>query len=91
VTKRYTYDPSTFLPSRFFELSNQKDEKSLADIYESEYTSSSQKVQQTEDLGLKKQRAEIERLFEGLSGRLDALSNQHWTPKAVSSTLLYQP
>lgn len=81
-------DPNAFLPSRFMELQDSKSQKSLAEIYEDEYSSSKireagGKVVAEVDKDLEKKHSEIEELFEELSGKLDALSNARFTPKPV--------
>lgn len=70
------------------ELQDSKSNKSLAEIYEDEYTTAKEKeagrtVVHTLDKDLEKKHAEIEELFEDLSAKLDALSNARFTPKPV--------
>lgn len=72
------------------ELSDAKSNKSLAEIYEEDYTASKDKaagktVVHQLDKDLDKKHTEIEDLFDELSGKLDALSNARFTPKPVSS------
>jgi U3 small nucleolar RNA-associated protein MPP10 len=74
-----------FLPSRFFELKDTRSEKSLAQIYEGEYTAArnGDGVGDDRDGKLRKEHEEIEKLWEGICGKLDALCNAHFIPKQV--------
>lgn len=91
MVRQREIDPNAFLPSRFMELQDSKSSKSLAEIYEEDFTNSREKeagnkVVAKEDVELEKRHSEIEELFEELSGKLDALSNARFTPKPVSHT-----
>lgn len=71
------------------ELQDSKSNKSLAEIYEEDYSTSKEKeagrtVVHQLDKDLEKKHSEIEDLFDELSGKLDALSNARFTPKPVS-------
>lgn len=75
------------------ELQDVKSNKSLAEIYEEDYTNAKEKeagrtVTHELDTDLEKKHAEIEELFEELSGKLDALSNARFTPKPVRFFIL---
>lgn len=89
VVRKRPVDDKPFLPSRFFELQDTKSKQSLAEIYEDEYTSAQAGGVAGEDRDgkLKKEHQEIEKLWEGICGKLDALCNAHFTPKAVSTFL----
>ena len=92
VERRVAVDPNQFLPSRYIELQDTKSQKSLAEVYEDEYRDQREREQGNEvvqelDKDLMKRHDEIEALFEDLAARLDALSNAHFTPKAVSPAL----
>ncbi|KAK4692138.1 U3 small nucleolar RNA-associated protein MPP10, partial [Phenoliferia sp. Uapishka_3] len=92
VIRHRAVDPNAFLPSRFMELQDTKSNKSLAEIYEEDYTTAKEKdagraVVNELDKDLEKKHAEIEELFEELSGKLDALSNARFTPKAPKATI----
>ena len=77
-------DDKPFLPSRFFELNDQKSSKGLAEIYEDEYTAAATGTSGDDRDGkLKKEHEEIERIWNNICYKLDALSNAHFTPKAV--------
>ena len=70
------------------ELQDTKSNKSLAEIYEEDYSTAKEKEAGREvvhelDKDLEKKHTEIEDLFEELSGKLDALSNARFTPKPV--------
>ncbi len=86
VVRRRPVDDKPFLPSRFFELQDSKSKQSLAEIYEDEYTTAQSGGISGEDRDgkLKKEHQEIEKLWEGICGKLDALCNAHFTPKTVS-------
>ena len=87
VVRKRPVDDKPFLPSRFFELQDSKSKQSLAEIYEDEYTAAQSGGVAGEDRDgkLKKEHQEIEKLWENICGKLDALCNAHFTPKAVSS------
>lgn len=76
------------MPSRYLELQDTQSQKSLAEIYAEDYekskeTEAGRKVSNELDKDLEKKHQEIEDLFEELAGKLDALSNARFTPKAV--------
>ncbi|KIM85244.1 hypothetical protein PILCRDRAFT_66715 [Piloderma croceum F 1598] len=78
-----------FLPSRFFELQDTKSTQSLAQIYEDEYTAAQSGAAAGEDRDgkLEKEHDEIEKLWEGICGKLDALCNAHFMPKQPKATI----
>jgi U3 small nucleolar RNA-associated protein MPP10 len=70
------------------ELSGAQSSKSLAEIYEDEFSAERQRAEGQEvvhekDAKLEKEHEEIRRLFDDVCGKLDALSNAHFTPKPV--------
>lgn len=83
-------DDKPFLPSRFFELRDTKSTQSLAQIYEDEYvaTQTGGVAGEDRDGKLKQEHEEIEKLWEGICHKLDALCNTHFTPKQVRLSLL---
>jgi U3 small nucleolar RNA-associated protein MPP10 len=87
VVRKRPVDDKPFLPSRFFELQDTKSKHSLAQIYEDEYTAAQTGGVAGEDRDgkLKAEHEEITRTWEAISSKLDALSNAHFTPKAVST------
>ncbi|KAI0322714.1 U3 small nucleolar ribonucleoprotein complex, subunit Mpp10 [Amylostereum chailletii] len=89
VVRRRAVDDKPFLPSRFFELQDTKSKQSLAQIYEDEYTAAQTGGVSGEDRDgkLKKEHEEVEKIWEGISWKLDALSNAHFTPKAPKATI----
>ncbi|KAI0639368.1 U3 small nucleolar ribonucleoprotein complex, subunit Mpp10 [Trametes polyzona] len=89
VVRRRPVDDKPFLPSRFFELQDTKSKQSLAEIYEDEYTAAQTGGVAGEDRDgkLKKEHQEIEKLWENICGKLDALCNAHFTPKAPKATI----
>ncbi|KAF7339442.1 U3 small nucleolar ribonucleoprotein MPP10 [Mycena sanguinolenta] len=77
-----------FLPSRFFELKDTKSSQSLAQIYEQEYVAHAEgSTVDNRDGKLEKEHAEIEALWEGICGKLDALCNTHFIPKQPKATI----
>lgn len=68
-----------------FELKDTQSEKSLAQIYEDEYTAaaSGSKPADDRDGKLAESHKEITELWDGICYKLDALSNAHFTPKPV--------
>ncbi|KZT74654.1 Mpp10 protein [Daedalea quercina L-15889] len=89
VVRRRPVDDKPFLPSRFFELQDTKSKQSLAELYEDEYTTAQTGGAAGEDRDgkLKKEHEEIEKLWEQISGKLDALCNAHFTPKAPKASI----
>jgi U3 small nucleolar RNA-associated protein MPP10 len=85
VVRLRPMDDKPFLPSRFFELQDTKSSQSLAQIYEDEYTATQSGGVAGEDRDgkLRKEHEEIEKLWEGICGKLDALCNAHFIPKQV--------
>ncbi|QRV94699.1 U3 small nucleolar ribonucleoprotein mpp10 [Ceratobasidium sp. AG-Ba] len=85
VVRKREVDPKPFLPSRTFELKDTQSEKSLAQIYEEEYTAAragpSAAPIDDRDGKLAQEHKEIEELWDGICYKLDALSNAHFTPK----------
>lgn len=93
VLRRRALDAKPFLPSRVFELQDQQSTKSLAQIYEDEYTASSSKVSggagppiDDRDGKLRKEHEEIEKTWGEICYKLDSLSNANFTPKQVRTT-----
>jgi U3 small nucleolar RNA-associated protein MPP10 len=89
VVRRREMDDKAFLPSRFFELQDTQSSRSLAQIYEDEFTAASTaaaggKIVDPRDAKLQKEHEEIDRLWGEISYTLDALSNLNYTPKQVS-------
>lgn len=75
-----------------FELQDSRSQKSLAQIYEDEYTAArtgDTTVIDDRDGKLKKEHEEIESMWEAIAYKLDALSNAHFTPKAVRRVLFF--
>lgn len=94
VEKRLPFDPKAFLPSRLLDISGKQSEVGLGELYADEYSEQRQKAEGREvvdvrDAKLDKEHKEIEQLFDIVCGKLDALSNAHFTPKAVSSPLFF--
>ncbi|KAH9898432.1 U3 small nucleolar ribonucleoprotein complex, subunit Mpp10 [Cubamyces lactineus] len=89
VARKRPVDDKPFLPSRFFELQDTKSKQSLAEIYEDEYTAARTGGVAGEDRDgkLKKEHEEIEKLWENICSKLDALCNAHFTPKAPKATI----
>ena len=79
--------------SRRVELDDGKPQKSLADVYETEYQEQQAKLTPPDEdpdaqaKPKKKEHEEIESLFKDLCYKLDALSNWHFTPAPVQNEL----
>ncbi len=91
VVRKRPIDDKPFLPSRVFELQDTKSKQSLAQIYEDEYTAAQTGgvVGDDRDGKLEVEHKEITRIWDAISSKLDALSNAHFTPKAVSANGTY--
>ncbi|KAG2159896.1 Mpp10 protein [Suillus bovinus] len=89
VVRIRAVDDKPFLPSRFFELQDTKSSQSLAQIYEDEYVATQNGGTGGDDRDgrLKKEHDEITKLWDGICGKLDALCNAHYTPKAPKATI----
>lgn len=74
-----------FVPSKRVEISDEKSKKSLADLYEDDFVrqKSGDQYKDARDEALEKEHEEIKDMFKTLCHKLDALSNFHYTPKAV--------
>lgn len=91
VVRRRPLDEKPFLPSKLIHLQDTKSTQSLAEIYEGEYSAAQNGVVAGEDRDgkLKKEHEEIERQWEKITARLDALCNAHFTPKQASCSIDY--
>jgi U3 small nucleolar ribonucleoprotein component len=88
VERKLEFDPKSFLPSQLLDISATPSGKSLAELYEDEYSAERQRaegkdVTDERDSKLKAKHVELEGMFENICAKLDALSNTHFTPKAV--------
>jgi U3 small nucleolar RNA-associated protein MPP10 len=86
VVRLRPHDDKPFLPSRLFELKDTKSAQSLAQIYEDEYVAAQTNGIPGDDRDgkLQKEHEEIEKLWESICYKLDALCNAHYIPKQVS-------
>ena len=86
VVRKRPVDDKPFLPSQVFELQDTKSKQSLAQIYEDEYSAAQTGgvVGEDRDGKLEVEHKEVTRIWETICSKLDALSNAHFTPKAVS-------
>ncbi|KAF8317444.1 Mpp10 protein [Clavulina sp. PMI_390] len=89
VRKRVVEDDKAFLPSRMFELDGSKSSRSLAQLYEDEFaaTRDGTGVVDDRDGKLAKEHEELDKLWNAICYKLDALSNAHFTPKAPSAEI----
>ncbi|CAK9783925.1 U3 small nucleolar ribonucleo protein complex, subunit Mpp10p [Cutaneotrichosporon oleaginosum] len=88
VVRVRAYDPTPFLPSRFFELDDKQSARSLAQIYEDEYTAAaSGGAADARDTKLAAQHEEIEALWNDICYKLDALSSLTFVPKAPKAAI----
>jgi len=86
VVRVRALEDKPFLPSRFFELKDTKSTQSLAQIYEDEYIAARAGGSTGAiDEKLRKEHEEVERMWEGICNKLDALCNAYYTPKQVRS------
>ncbi|CDH50853.1 mpp10 protein [Lichtheimia corymbifera JMRC:FSU:9682] len=77
-----------FLPSKKIDISDERSKKSLAELYEEDYMK--QKTGDTtneKDAALEQEHQAITDLFNELCGKLDSLSNFHFTPKQPKADL----
>ncbi|KAF9161398.1 U3 snoRNP protein [Actinomortierella ambigua] len=91
VVRKQAPNPKAFNPSSRVEISDEKSKKSLAELYEDEYTrqtnTNAGPVMTEKEAALEKQHEEITTAWRELCGKLDALSNWHYTPKPVKAEL----
>lgn len=84
VVRKRPVDDKPFLPSQVLELQDTKSKESLAQIYENEYVASQTGgLADDRDARLQKEHEEIEKQWEAICHKLDALCNAHFTPKQV--------
>ncbi|KAK0208326.1 U3 small nucleolar ribonucleoprotein complex, subunit Mpp10 [Desarmillaria ectypa] len=77
-----------FLPSRFFELKDTKSASSLAQIYENEFVAAQTGGPVDDRDGkLEKEHDDVEKLWDSICAKLDALCNTHFTPKQAKATI----
>lgn len=83
------FEPTPFLPSRFFDLQDTKSTQSLAQIYEDEYQAAAAggKAADPRDEKLRKEHEEIDRLWNEVCYKLDALSSLNFVPKAPKAQI----
>ncbi|WVF71882.1 hypothetical protein IAT40_006692 [Kwoniella sp. CBS 6097] len=83
------YEPTPFLPSRYFELQDTQSTKSLAQIYEEEYQAATTggKAKDPRDEKLRKEHEEIDKLWGEICYKLDALSSLNFVPKAPKAQI----
>ncbi|KAK2461891.1 hypothetical protein APHAL10511_006354 [Amanita phalloides] len=96
VVRIRPHDDKPFLPSRLLELKDTKSAQSLAQIYEDEYLAAQGNgvPVNDRDTNLQTEHEEIEKLWESICYKLDALCNAHFVPKqpkAVISTVSNVP
>lgn len=90
VRRRPISDESPFLPSKLFELDGNKSSKSLAQIYEDDFTAARDgegTVIDDRDGKLAKEHEALDKMWNEICYKLDALSNAHFTPKQVRCAL----
>ncbi|KAK0478470.1 U3 small nucleolar ribonucleoprotein complex, subunit Mpp10 [Armillaria novae-zelandiae] len=88
VVRIRALEDKPFLPSRFFELKDTKSAESLAQIYENDFVAAQTGGPVDDRDGkLKKEHDDIEKLWDNICGKLDALCNAHFTPKQAKATI----
>lgn len=93
VERKAPVKDSVYDPNRRWELDDEKNKKSLAEIYEDEYQKKAlnKEVKSAISIALEKEHEEITGLFTSLVQDLDALSNWHYTPKPATLELQVIP
>ncbi|KTW27613.1 hypothetical protein T552_02055 [Pneumocystis carinii B80] len=87
VQKIYSKKKKTFHPSKLFEINDEKNEKSLAEIYEDEYNKKTDpNYIGKKDEKLIKEHNEIEELFKKAMNKLNSLSSIYHKPKLAKPT-----
>ncbi|ORX33861.1 Mpp10 protein-domain-containing protein [Kockovaella imperatae] len=83
------YEPTPFLPSRYFELQDTQSSKSLAQIYEDEYQAAAAggKARDPRDEKLRVEHEAIDKLWEDICYKLDALSSLNFVPKQPKASI----
>jgi U3 small nucleolar RNA-associated protein MPP10 len=86
VVRLQLLDDKPFLPAQYPAMDDRKSNQSLAQIYEEEYnrTQTGGDTGNDRDGKLKQEHEQIEKLWEGICGKLDALCNAHFVPKQVT-------
>lgn len=88
VEKIYPKEKKAFYPSKLYEINDEKDIKSLAEIYEDEYNKKNDSNYiEKRDEKIIKEHNEIKELFEEVINKLDSLSSVYYKPKSVKSAL----
>jgi len=89
VIKRRPDDISEKFRRGRVELDDSKPQESLAEVYEREHLKSTNPDENPDaaDEKLQKEHKEIEAIWADVSGKLDALSNWHYTPKPAKPSL----
>ncbi|KIO16454.1 hypothetical protein M407DRAFT_33900 [Tulasnella calospora MUT 4182] len=86
VIRQRPVDDKAFLPSKVLEISDKEAQKSLAEIYEDEYTTAASGEGRKDDR-LAQEHKEIEKSWGDICYKLDALCNAHFTPKQPKATI----
>ncbi|KAG8974897.1 hypothetical protein FRB90_009679, partial [Tulasnella sp. 427] len=86
VIRQRPVDDKAFLPSKVLEISDKEGQKSLAEIYEDEYTAAASGEGRQDDR-LTQEHKEIEKTWGDICYKLDALCNAHFTPKQPKATI----
>ncbi|EMR08502.1 hypothetical protein PNEG_03327 [Pneumocystis murina B123] len=88
IQKIYSKKKKTFHPSKLFEIDDEKNKKSLAEIYEDEYNKKTDpNYIGKKDEKLIKEHNEIEELFKKAMNKLNSLSSLYHKPKLAKPTL----
>lgn len=93
VIRKSAVEAAAYIPSRLLDIKDTQNERSLADIYADEFSAErrrnageSAEVPEI-DAKLAKEHESIKLIFEDVCGKLDSLSNAHFTPKAAQTTI----
>jgi U3 small nucleolar RNA-associated protein MPP10 len=90
VVRKMPPKDSAYDPNRRWELNDEKSKKSLAEIYEDEYTKT-QATKTVDEIAVQEKHDEINQLMGSLISSLDALSNWHYTPKRATLEIQVVP
>lgn len=90
-------ESAAYLPSRLLDIKDTQSDRSLAEIYADEFSAERSKANgegqpvAEVDAKLQKEHDSIKAIFDDVCSKLDALSNAHFTPKAVQTSITTIP
>lgn len=93
VVRKSITEAAAYIPSRLLDIKDTQNERSLADIYADEFAAERRRAAGEEaetpeiDAKLAKEHESIRTIFDDICGKLDALSNAHFTPQVAQTTI----